>query len=150
MCAKSYKFVIVSIVAMCLILCVLHINPEPLTTDEEPKMSKAIVSSTKNLCRWHRRMAFLVFALLYIAAVLTLNYNIGWPFDNGMDLAETSFRKIVFFCFILMSLSISFMLFVMIYEEIHGLEPWTTIVSGLEHAYFDLFWIVIASAQLES
>ena len=164
MCSNSTSFRVVSIIAIILILCVFHVNPDAISDEKIKEIKNDISISekerdirvkqanfTNNLTYWHRRNATVLFVFLYVAAICVINYNIGWPFDNGMSIDKETIRIVIFFCFGLSSICIFSMVGIMVREKLREQNnTWTSLVSGLEHAFFDLFCIIAMASQRES
>lgn len=140
MCSDSVAFRIVVSIACALILCVFWVNADVHGVDNLPlglsKKTKLLIKS------WHLKLALFVFLLLLVATILIVNYEYGWPFDNNLNIDQKLLRSLVLLCMCLEIICIVGMIGIMISRKINREEPWTTAVSCLEHAYFDLFWIV--------
>lgn len=156
-CSNSWRFQITVSISIVLIFLTFSINPEPLTKKEGKDLDDSIMFGKprkdlverKKMALVHRYLAFTVFGLMYAGSVCLISYNVGWPFDHNLTTDQIAARIPVFACYLLLTVAILGMLVLMLHESSFGREAWDTPVSALEHAYFDLFWVIIACSRLE-
>jgi hypothetical protein len=107
---------------------------------------------TKKLIRkWHLRIALFVFVLLLAATTVLISQCYGWPFDANLTVDQLKIRGFIFLLYILMIICILSMGIIMLSQKLSK-DPveWTTTVSCLEHAYYDLFWLIYGFVTIES
>lgn len=149
MCSQSAVFQGIMTTGCVLILMVFWVNADVGGADNLPlELSEKTRQKIRN---WHLRIALLVFILLLVATSVLISFTYGWPFDANLSVNELKIRGFIFMLYILMILCILSMFIIMLSQKFAREKiEWTTTVSCLEHAYYDLFWLIYGFVTIES
>lgn len=148
-CSNDIAFRIVVSFLVLLLLCIFWINAD-LDNDDNlyPNYTK---EQRLKFINNHFKLALSLFVFLLVACTLIIQFNIGWASSSISNQYRRDITYIVTMMYVLFIVCGLAMLVIAINQKMLKYnEVWRNSTSSFEHAYANLFWIIIAFVTNES